>query len=125
MQSTGRNLVDMRSLFGMPKRRLSGTIMWDDLKPPGVSRRTAPAARLLARIAETLGVPVASFYGADDRVPSCEGGLDPSGEAALAVVRSYLREITPEARLRFVRAIVALVQAEGEERSLENEPPRA
>lgn len=72
--------------------------------------RKAPSA--LVRISETLGIPVAAFYGSDAD-PEAVDRLHVEQEAkVLELVRAHLRRIDPEAGRRFVEAVQAMAKAE-------------
>lgn len=79
--------------------------MRDVREPLRAADQPAPTARSLARVAEALGLPVASFYELAQH-GNPEADLISREEATLLLlVERHMLRIAPEARHRFVQAL--------------------
>ena len=79
--------------------------MREQREPLYAAYQPTSTARSLARLADALGVPVASFYGP---MPQGDPGADliiPEEAALLALVERHMLRVDPEARQRFTQAV--------------------
>lgn len=74
--------------------------MGDDIRAQAMMGGDPALARNLQLIADALGVPVSDFYGSPI--------LDQEAQTLLTLVQAYFSRVDPDARERFVRALLAI-----------------